>query len=584
MTGRARRAVAALAAVSALLLAGAAAPAFAYEPPAATYGVETEEMFVEMDDGVRLAGTVAYPTLPDGSRATGRPAIVTMTPYGKDISGPGSFWPARGFIQAVFDIRGAGASHGTLDENYFSPRESRDSATVIDHIGGLPEADCRVGMAGGSYLGITQYMAAGEQPDCLKAIVPSVAASDLYREAAYHGGMLSQFFGAQYLVLQQNGTGLVSGPAEPNEPADALVAKTEQLQSDSIAWDYLANTTYNDFYRDRSPIELADRIEVPALIYDGWFDGFIRGAQEMYWALEDRPVETRLWIDPVTHKGGRGYPFNPQGYAGALDSFTNAQLEFLDRHLNGAATPDRPPVKLYMMGEDTYLEDNSYPPAEVEHRRYWLGDGEIAEAPPADGAGSYLTNPLDGWTNTLSRHGVVAVSPYLPFDQSLESEQGLVWSTPVLEEPQRLAGPLSLSLVAQTTAPDTDWVVRVSDVDPSGTATLVTEGYLRASHRELDAARSRPGRPYHPHTGTEPVPAGEWVPYEIEVWPTAIELAPGHRLQVQLTSNDTPNHTPGTVQVDKDDPSRVDVRPHQPALNTVRYGADGSSLVLPVLP
>lgn len=572
--------------VAACLAAFGSTTAAAYTPPAPVYGVVTEEMFIEMDDGVRLAGTVAYPTLPDGSRATGRPALVTMTPYGKDLNGPGTFWASRGFIEAIFDIRGAGASHGNLNENYFSPRESRDGATVIDHIGRLPQAGCRVGMVGGSYLGITQYMAAGEQPDCLKAIVPSVAASDLYRDASYHGGMLSQFFGAQYLALQQNGTGLLSGPQDANARDDAMAAKAEQVQGESIAWDYLANTTYNDFHKDRSPIELADRIQVPVLIYDGWFDGFIRGAQEMYWALEDRPVETRLWIDPVTHKGGRGYPFNPEGYQGNTHSFSAAQLEFLDRHLNGAVTPDRPPVKLYLMGKgaDRYVEGDSYPPAGVEHRRYWLGAGTISETPPAAGEAVYATNPLDGWTNTFSRHGVVAVSPYMPQDQKLESNQGLVWQTPVIEEPLALVGPLSMSLVAKSTAPDTDWVVRVSDVGTDGKATLVTEGYLRASHRELDAARSRPGRPWHPHSATEPVPAGEWVPYEIEIWPTALELEPGHRLMVQLTSDDTPNHTPGTVQVDKDDPTRLDVRPHLPAVNTVRYGAEGSSLVLPVAP
>ena len=564
-----------------------AAPANAYQVPQPTYGVTSEEMFITMDDGVRLAGTVAFPTLPDGSKATNRPALVTMTPYGKDVSPPGTYWASRGFIEAIFDIRGAGASHGNLNENYFSPRESRDSAAVIQHIGNLPQANCHVGMIGGSYLGITQYMAAAEQPPCLKAIVPIVAAGDLYRDAAYHGGILSQFFGAQYLALQQNGLGTLSGPQEANAREDALAAKSEQVQSESIAWDYLANTTYTRFYKDRSPIELADKIQVPAFIIDGWFDGFIRGAQEMFWALEGRPAETRLWIDPVTHKGGRGLPYNPQGYVGKTDNLQRAQLEFLDKHLNGAAPPLRPSVKLYVMGAgaDDYLLGGSYPPAGVEYRRYWLGPGGLTTDAPGEGEAPYVTNPLDGWTNTLSRHGVMAVSPYLPLDQSHEKNEGLVWQTPVLDQPLRVVGPLSMSLVARSTAPDTDWVVRVSDVAPDGTATLITEGYLRASHRELDAAKSRPGRPYHPHETTDPIPCSDcWVPYEIEVWPTAMQFEPGHRLSVQLTSQDTPNHTPGTVQVDKDDPSRIEARPHLPGINTVRYGPDGSSLLLPVLP
>jgi predicted acyl esterase len=193
-----------------------------------------------------------------------------------------------------------------------------------------------------------------------------------------------------------------------------------------------------------------------------------------------------------------------------------------------------------------------------------------------------VTNPADGFTDTLSRHGNVAASPYLPLDQSLEREAGLVWETPAVTEPLAVIGPIALDLVASSTAPDTDWDVRVSDVAPDGHAALLTEGYLRASHRALDAASSRPERPYHPHVDPTPIPTGAFLPYRIEVWPTADELQRGHRLRLQLTSDDTPNHTPGTVQIDKDDPSRFVIRPNLPALNTVRYGGEGgSSLLVP---
>jgi len=117
---------------------------------------------------------------------------------------------------------------------------------------------------------------------------------------------------------------------------------------------------------------------------------------------------------------------------------------------------------------------------------------------------------------------------------------------------------------------------------------LITEGYLRASHRALDRRRSRPWRPYHRHTDPSPIRPLAENRYSIEIWPTAMEFQPGHRMRVQLTSNDTPNHFPGTVTIpDKDRLGsgglRAEVAPHLPALNTVRYGPGASSLVLPVL-
>jgi len=61
-------------------------------------------------------------------------------------------------------------------------------------------------------------------------------------------------------------------------------------------------------------------------------------------------------------------------------------------------------------------------------------------------------------------------------------------------------------------------------------------GMLRASHRTLDPERSSPYRPYHAHTELTPVPAGQPIPLDIELWPTSIVLSPGHRLRVVLSS------------------------------------------------
>jgi predicted acyl esterase len=134
--------------------------------------------------------------------------------------------------------------------------------------------------------------------------------------------------------------------------------------------------------------------------------------------------------------------------------------------------------------------------------------------------------------------------------------------------------------VAASSATDTDWHAKISDVAPDGSESIVTDGALRASHRALDRKKSIRGRPYHTHTNPTPIEPGRFYKYEVEIWPTAYELAPGHRLQLRLTSTDLPTHLPGSIAVDRNDPASAQINLLSPATNTVDVGK--SYLLLPV--
>ena len=556
------------------------APAAAASYPASV----KQSVFVTMDDGVHLAGSLYFPSRDGKTVAPGRfPVVLTMTPYGRNLGQTRADWAQRGYVGAIFDIRGAGGSEGNLNDNYFSPRESRDSAEVIDYLGTRPYSNGRVGMIGGSYEGITQLLAAARQPRHLKAIVPTVPLADLYRDAVYHGGILSEFFGAQYLAVQ-GAPGLVGG----NDPGDAphtILAKFDQAQSKPIAFDYLESNLDGPFFRARSPVEQASRIKVPMLLYAGWFDGLsARGGPEMWGALRRRRgVETRIVIDPITHKGN-GPPFNLSGYDPKIDDFAKAQQEFLAHYLEGKPEAKHKPVKLFLMGRDKYVYGSTIPLAGTRDERLFLKAGTTSPAPVASGRQSYFTNPSAGFSVTFDRHGTVAASPYMPLDQRTENEEGLVWSSKPLESPLAVAGPISMRLVASSTANNTDWYVRISDVRPDGSTLLLTPGYLRASFRALDPRKSTPLRPYHPHKSTSPITPGKKVTYAIEVWPTANEFEKGHRIRIQLASEDVPNHMPGTLHLDRSNPANDSFTPLPPATNTVYFGgAGGTSLLLPVI-
>jgi hypothetical protein len=137
--------------------------------------------------------------------------------------------------------------------------------------------------------------------------------------------------------------------------------------------------------------------------------------------------------------------------------------------------------------------------------------------------------------------------------------------------------------VASSTASDTDWYGKLADVGPGGSQAIITEGMLRASHRQLDEGRSSAASPYHVHTSPQPIAPDKDYAYEISIWPTAYQLAAGHRLQLRVTSTDLPTHFDGYVFADRDNPAATKIEALPPATNTVREGGrDGSWLTIPV--
>jgi predicted acyl esterase len=121
---------------------------------------------------------------------------------------------------------------------------------------------------------------------------------------------------------------------------------------------------------------------------------------------------------------------------------------------------------------------------------------------------------------------------------------------------QAIAGPISATVYASSTTPNTEWVATVDDVTPSGLSYPLSEGALLGSLREVDRTRSWTYDgisvlPYHPYTlaSTHPVVPGRVTKYEIEIYPTLATIAKGDRLRITLSTADTPHLTPLPLQV-----------------------------------
>ncbi|HWG09183.1 MAG TPA: CocE/NonD family hydrolase [Solirubrobacteraceae bacterium] len=554
-------------------------------PPATYPATYSEQRFIRMDDGVELGATITFPSLDGSEPAPGRfPVVLNVTPYGRNglcSCESASDYATRGFVLAVVDVRGTGGSQGNLDDNYFSPRQARDGYDLVEYLGTQPWANGKVGMSGGSYLGITQYLTAEQDPPHLAAIAPNEALSDIYNDAAFPGGIESLFFDAQYLAVQ-GAPGLTGPNTEPSMIPGTLTAKFEQATGRSIAFDYLENPYEGPFYYDRSPITKVAKIKVPTFVLDGWRDAFVGGNIRMYRKLERRKgVETLLNVGPCTHKGC-GFPFDPTDEPPGVDNIEAQEMLFFQRHLMGMEVPSLPRVRVYVQQAGHYLDTTAWPAPSTAFRRQYLGPETITPKRPAAASASYLTNPAAGLSMSFDEQGTVAITPYVPLDQRLEEEQGITWRTPALAQPLTLNGPIALHLVAASTATDTDWFAKIADVAPDGSQSIVAEGQLRASLRALARGSTR-RQPLQTLTTPEPLTPGAFYDYEISIAPTAYEFAPGHQLQLRLTSYNMPNALPGTLDFNSGAPATSSFVPLLPATNTVRYGGeDGTSLTLPI--
>src|SRR5262245_7190321 len=141
---------------------------------------------VKMRDGVSLMTDVYRP----GS-AGKFPVLMTRTPYNRKDAATGNYLASHGYVVVQQDTRGRYDSEG---EFYPFKYEMNDGYDTIEWAAGLPYADGRVGMYGGSYVGATQMLAAASNPPHLVGIFPYVTAAEYYEGWTYQGGALMQWF------------------------------------------------------------------------------------------------------------------------------------------------------------------------------------------------------------------------------------------------------------------------------------------------------------------------------------------------------------------------------------------------------
>lgn len=556
----------------------AAAPApSGWKPRPATYQVHvTQDVPVQMSDGVVLSVNVYRPARPDGSPAPGRfPVVLTQTPYNKSTGAfRNDYLVQRGYVQVEADVRGTGSSAGTWAS--FDDREQRDGFELVRwaHSRKRPWSNGDVGLWGISYAAINQFFTAAQRPPGLEAMFPIVPAGDVYRDVVASGGQVDAGFIPLWLGLV-TATGVIPPAYTAVEPDRGLLTLLQHaggafsFQGSTLAGAVTGGHVAYDgpFYRKRSPLSVVDRVETPAFLVSGQYDLFQRGTPLLYERLRRNGVPTRLLTGPWTHLEATTAPGLP---GGALPSLDAVAVRWFDKHLRGKADPglrrDIKPVTYYEIGSGRWRTASRWIPADTRARTFHLGGQAlpgrpgrlVRRTPGVAGADTVAPVPVAGLcTRSASQWtaGIVSGTP-CETDNRLNDLAGTSYETPVLRRPVRIAGPINARFYASTTARDGMLSVHVEDVAPDGSVDRITGGWQVLSHRRLDRKRSTrlDGEiiaPWHPFTKAAllPVEPGKVMPVDVEVFTTGAVIRKGHRLRVTVQAYDTPHLLPTAPQL-----------------------------------
>lgn len=427
-------------------------------------------------------------------------------------------WVCEGYVCIRVDSRGAGRSPGYLDP--FSPRETRDYYECIEWAAKQPWSNGKVGLLGVSYYGMNQWQVAALRPPHLAAICPFEGASDYYRDACRHGGILSTFWIRWYPVQVINVQHGVGDRGRRNPNTDEPIAGPANLGDDELLQNrvdlrevQLRHTFIDEYFEER--IAALEDINVPVLSCGNWggqglhlrgnVEGFVRAGSSQKW-LEMHGLEH--WTEFYTDYG--------------LD----IQKRFFDHFLKGADNgwDKQEPVTLKVRTKDGFIKRSEYewPLARTNWTPVYLDPANL--------------------TLDISAPGQVSEISYDTSDVELH------FSLAAFEQDTEMTGPVSLKLFVRSSTVDADIFATIRSFSPEGKEHLfvgavepnapVAQGWLRASHRKLNAGKSTPYRPFHTHDEYQPLVPGEIYELDVEIWPTSFVFPAGYSLVLTISSKD----------------------------------------------
>jgi putative CocE/NonD family hydrolase len=524
-------------------LAQQAAPASSSPAAQATPELKIEfNRRVPMRDRTELSADI-YRPVGEGKF----PVILNRTPYTK--AGGSTFkiaqyFTSHGYVYVAMDVRGRGDSDGTFEPYR---HDGQDGYDAIEWLAVQSWSTGKVGTIGGSYNGRIQWLTAIQQPPHLTAMIVLASPSDPFVEwptgqplpmdiSWYHftaGHVLQNMEVVDWKKLYEH-LPLITMDEAMGRPNRFWKEEVEHAKLDSW-WEDLR---YQNKY---------DRVRVPVLNISGWYDDEQVGTPLNYIGVTTKGSPAirnsqKLLVGPWPHAINSTTKLGTVEFGPTAVIDMNAYwLRWFDQWLKGSDSGfmKEPPVRIFVMGENVWRDENEWPIARTQWTKYFLhsngqantlsGNGTLSSAGPAsEPTDSYSYDPANPvkFITDPSFAQIGGPDDYREVEQRADV---LVYTSDALTEDMEVCGPLRVHLSAASSARDTDFMAKLIDVWPNGFAQRLNDGMVRARFREgMDKpSLIEPGRVYS---------------YDLDLWNTCQLYQKGHRIRVEVSSSAFPKY------------------------------------------
>jgi putative CocE/NonD family hydrolase len=523
----------------------------------ASAGSEAKELKVkiERDVPVRMRdGTILRADVHRPDRGGPYPVLVRRTPYGK---GKWNFdrLVEAGYIVMSQDVRGRYKSEGKW-ESYWrhNTHDSVDGYDTVEWAAGLSGSNGKVGTFGGSYDAFLQWRLAPLRPPSLMCMSAYTGGAAKFADIQGPSGIRPAI---GPLWLDTMATDMQRRENLPGVHMDwealRLAQKDRQKWINWLPWlelpddffgyethilrEWLKNPHVDPWRLD----EGVKDISAPNLDITGWYDHGLGDMLLFRLMVEEAKTDvarsgTRIIIGPWGHtRPARSFGNIDFGPDALLDR-TALQIRWFDHWLKGSenGVENDPPLKIFIMGDNRWRDEQQWPLRRTKEKVLYItsdghantpnGNGRlVAERTQSVGTDDYEYDPINPVPTPHKRWRPRAC------DQRplAKREDILVYQTEPLSERLEVTGNPVVELYALSSAPDTDWFVRLIDVHPDGLARDVCMGMVRARYRDIQLK-------------PELLTPGEVVKYTIRMRPTSNAFLPGHRIRLDITSSDFP--------------------------------------------
>lgn len=525
--------------------------------------------YVEVRDGTLLAVDIYRPAVDGVAVDTPYPVLWEHTPYRRASYRPdgsislagksyADFLTPYGYVVAVVDTRGMGASYGTR-RGMQDRTEAWDAYDITEWFAEQPWCDGQVGMWGCSYNGGSVYQAVTTMPPSLRAVLPGCSDFDKW-EFVRRGGILAQFNtrpddpSTEYIadlatlpvdedVIDSDGDGypdMLEEAVDMHQYNDPMAATWKSMPyRDSISEGDL-NVAGSQFWLEVSPSTYIEETNSSNAAFYHWGTFHDNGRMETIMNFINVTQPDKILLSPGGH------------CSSGTVNFLVEHLRFYDYWLKGIDNNvmDEPPIYYYKMGPpeaEGWQYAWTWPLPNEKRIKLYLNAGPSGSDPASvnDGGLSLMPPPVNGGSDSFDVDFDFSTHPcggiYFLWEPCVIDDKGLTYTTAPLEADVEVTGHPVVKLWVSSTYTDGNFFVYLEDVAPDGSIGMITHGRLRASYRKLnEPPHNNLGLPWHRsfEEDNQPLIPGEPVELVFDLLPTSQVFDAGHRMRLTIAGAD----------------------------------------------